>query len=67
MNGVERAIVMEDLTEEREASRIMLDIQDTRRYFESQGGDFKSSRVAEGEVPICSRFLNSRDWVGVVL
>jgi transcription initiation factor TFIIH subunit 1 len=50
MSGVERAIVMEDLREEKEASKIVLDIQDTRRYFESQGGDLKSSRIAEGEV-----------------
>ncbi|KAK3815220.1 MAG: hypothetical protein J3Q66DRAFT_206247 [Benniella sp.] len=51
MSGVERAIVMEDLREEKEASKVMLDIQDTRRYFESQGGDLKSSRIAEGEDP----------------
>jgi transcription initiation factor TFIIH subunit 1 len=50
MSGVERAIVMEELTEEREASKIVLDIQDTRRYFESQGGDLKSSKIAAGEV-----------------
>ncbi|KAG0204204.1 hypothetical protein BGX28_003779 [Mortierella sp. GBA30] len=45
MNGVERAIVLEDLQEQKEASRIVLDIQDTRRYFESQGGDLKSSKI----------------------
>ena len=51
MNGVERAIVMEDLQEHKEASKIVLNIQDTRRYFESQGGDMKSSKIPEGEVP----------------
>ncbi|KAI8353740.1 hypothetical protein B0O80DRAFT_62165 [Mortierella sp. GBAus27b] len=51
MSGVERAIVMEELTEEKEASKIVLDIQDTRRYFESQGGDLKSSKIAAGENP----------------
>jgi len=50
MSGVERAIVMEDLQEQKEASKIVLDIQDTRRYFESQGGDAKSSKIAEGQV-----------------
>ncbi|KAF9181126.1 RNA polymerase II transcription factor B subunit 1 [Haplosporangium sp. Z 767] len=49
MNGVERAIVLEDLQEQKEASRIMLDIQDTRRYFESQGGDLKSSKIPENQ------------------
>ncbi|KAI1316042.1 RNA polymerase II transcription factor B subunit 1 [Mortierella claussenii] len=58
MNGVERAIVLEDLQEHKEASRIVLDIQDTRRYFESQGGDMKSSKIAEGQDPanILKRF-----------
>ncbi|KAI7819218.1 hypothetical protein BC939DRAFT_460590 [Gamsiella multidivaricata] len=51
INGVERAIVLDDLREQKEASRIILDIQDTRRYFESQGGDLKSSKIAEGEDP----------------
>ncbi|KAF9113582.1 RNA polymerase II transcription factor B subunit 1 [Mortierella sp. AM989] len=51
MNGVERAIVLEDLQEHKEASRITLDIQDTRRYFESQGGGVKSSKIMEGEDP----------------
>ncbi|KAG0251889.1 RNA polymerase II transcription factor B subunit 1 [Mortierella polycephala] len=52
MNGVERAIVLEDLQEQKEASRIILDIQDTRRYFESQGGDLKSSKIPEGQNPV---------------
>ncbi|ORZ26379.1 hypothetical protein BCR41DRAFT_384475 [Lobosporangium transversale] len=51
MSGVERAIVLEDLQEQKEASRIVLDIQDTRRYFESQGGDLKGSEIAEGQDP----------------
>ncbi|KAF9201138.1 RNA polymerase II transcription factor B subunit 1 [Haplosporangium sp. Z 27] len=51
MSGVERAIVMEDLQEHKEASRITLDIQDTRRYFESQGGGVKSSKIKEGQDP----------------
>lgn len=41
---------MEDLQEQKEASKIVLDIQDTRRYFESQGGDAKSSKIADGQV-----------------
>ena len=41
---------MEDLQEQKEASKIVLDIQDTRRYFESQGGDTKSSKISEGQV-----------------
>ncbi|KAG0326059.1 RNA polymerase II transcription factor B subunit 1 [Dissophora globulifera] len=49
MNGVERAIVLEDLQEQKEASKIMLDIQDTRRYFESQGGEVTSSKVPEAQ------------------
>ncbi|KAF9939673.1 RNA polymerase II transcription factor B subunit 1 [Modicella reniformis] len=51
MNGVERAIVMEDLQQKKEASKVMLDIQDTRRYYESQGGDVKSSKIAADENP----------------
>ncbi|KAG0010230.1 RNA polymerase II transcription factor B subunit 1 [Entomortierella chlamydospora] len=51
MNGVERAIVLEDLQEQKEASRVALDIQDTRRYFESQGGGVKSSKIKEGQDP----------------
>ncbi|KAF9145730.1 RNA polymerase II transcription factor B subunit 1, partial [Mortierella sp. AD010] len=51
MDGVERAIVLEDLQEHKEASRIALDIQDTRRYFESQGGGVKSSKIKEGQDP----------------
>ncbi|KAF9941206.1 RNA polymerase II transcription factor B subunit 1 [Mortierella alpina] len=51
MSGVERAIVLEDLTEQKEASRIVLDIQDTRRYFESQGGDLKSSKIPDNQDP----------------
>ncbi|KAF9359474.1 RNA polymerase II transcription factor B subunit 1 [Mortierella sp. AD094] len=51
MSGVERAIVLEDLQEHKEASRITLDIQDTRRYFESQGGGVKSSKIKEGQDP----------------
>ncbi|CAO3571851.1 unnamed protein product [Mortierella alpina] len=51
MSGVERAIVLEDLQEQKEASRIVLDIQDTRRYFESQGGDLKSSKISENQDP----------------
>lgn len=50
MNGVERAIVFEDLQEQKESLRIVLDIQDTRRYFESQGGDVRSSKIQEGQV-----------------
>ncbi|KAG0348075.1 RNA polymerase II transcription factor B subunit 1 [Podila humilis] len=49
MNGVERAIVLDDLQEQKEASRIVLDIQDTRRYFESQGGDVRSSKISEDQ------------------
>ncbi|KAF9425035.1 RNA polymerase II transcription factor B subunit 1 [Podila epigama] len=51
MNGVERAIVLEDLQELKEASKIVLDIQDTRRYFESQGGDVRSLKIPEGQNP----------------
>ncbi|KAF9956954.1 RNA polymerase II transcription factor B subunit 1 [Mortierella alpina] len=51
MSGVERAIVLDDLQEQKEASRIVLDIQDTRRYFESQGGDLKSSKIPEDQDP----------------
>lgn len=50
MGGVERSIVMEDLQEQKESSKIVLNIQDTRRYFESQGGDVKSSKIPEGVV-----------------
>lgn len=50
MSGVERAIVMEDLQEQKETSKIVLNIQDTRRYFESQGGDMKSSKIPDGVV-----------------
>ncbi|KAF8926935.1 RNA polymerase II transcription factor B subunit 1 [Dissophora ornata] len=60
MNGVERAIVLEDLQEQKEATKIVLDIQDTRRYFESQGGDVKSSKIPEGQDPadILKRFYD---------
>ncbi|KAF9341228.1 RNA polymerase II transcription factor B subunit 1 [Linnemannia elongata] len=51
MSGVERAIVMEDLQEQKESSKIVLNIQDTRRYFESQGGDMKSSKIPDGVDP----------------
>ncbi|KAF9571311.1 RNA polymerase II transcription factor B subunit 1 [Mortierella alpina] len=51
MSGVERAIVLDDLQEQKEASRIVLDIQDTRRYFESQGGDLKSSKIPDNQDP----------------
>ncbi|KAF8944079.1 RNA polymerase II transcription factor B subunit 1 [Haplosporangium gracile] len=51
MSGVERAIVMEDLQEQKESSKIVLNIQDTRRYFESQGGDIKSSKIPDGVNP----------------
>ncbi|KAG0312773.1 RNA polymerase II transcription factor B subunit 1 [Linnemannia gamsii] len=51
MDGVERAIVMEDLQEQKESSKIVLNIQDTRRYFESQGGDMKSSKIPDGVNP----------------
>ncbi|KAF9137738.1 RNA polymerase II transcription factor B subunit 1 [Mortierella sp. GBA39] len=51
MSGVERAIVMDDLQEQKESSKIILNIQDTRRYFESQGGDVKSSKIPDGVNP----------------
>ncbi|KAG9068117.1 RNA polymerase II transcription factor B subunit 1 [Linnemannia hyalina] len=51
MSGVERSIVMEDLQEQKESSKIILNIQDTRRYFESQGGDVKSSKIPDGVDP----------------
>ncbi|KAF9437144.1 RNA polymerase II transcription factor B subunit 1 [Entomortierella beljakovae] len=51
MNGVERAIVMEELQEQKEVSRITLDIQDTRRYFESQGGGVDSTKLIGGQDP----------------
>lgn len=41
---------MEDLQEQKETSKIVLNIQDTRRYFESQGGDMKSSKIPDGVV-----------------
>ncbi|KAG0056139.1 RNA polymerase II transcription factor B subunit 1 [Gryganskiella cystojenkinii] len=69
MSGVERAIVMEDLQEQKEASKIVLDIQDTRRYFESQGGDAKSSKIPEGQDPadILSHFYNDYTSQKVIL
>ncbi|KAG0255341.1 RNA polymerase II transcription factor B subunit 1 [Actinomortierella ambigua] len=45
MSGVEREIVLEDLQTQKESNKILLDIQDTRRYFESQGGDTTNSKV----------------------
>ncbi|KAF9975009.1 RNA polymerase II transcription factor B subunit 1 [Actinomortierella ambigua] len=45
MSGVEREIVLEDLQTQKESNRILLDIQDTRRYFESQGGETTNSKV----------------------
>ncbi|KAG0084100.1 RNA polymerase II transcription factor B subunit 1 [Podila epicladia] len=69
MNGVERAIVFEDLQEQQESSRIVLDIQDTRRYFESQGGDVRSSKIQEGQNPatILQKFYNEFTSQGVEL
>ncbi|KAG0216642.1 RNA polymerase II transcription factor B subunit 1 [Mortierella sp. NVP41] len=69
MNGVERAIVMEDLQEQKESSKIVLNIQDTRRYFESQGGDMKSSKIPEDVDPaeILQRFYNDYTSHEVVL
>ncbi|KAG0027280.1 RNA polymerase II transcription factor B subunit 1 [Podila clonocystis] len=69
MNGVERAIVFEDLQEQQETSRIVLDIQDTRRYFESQGGDVRSSKIQEGQDPaaILQQFYNEFTSQGVEL
>ncbi|KAF9331364.1 RNA polymerase II transcription factor B subunit 1 [Podila minutissima] len=69
MNGVERAIVFEDLQEQQESSRIVLDIQDTRRYFESQGGDVRSSKIQEGQNPatILQQFYNEFTSQGVEL
>ncbi|KAF9586571.1 RNA polymerase II transcription factor B subunit 1 [Lunasporangiospora selenospora] len=49
MNGVERAMLLEDLQGQKEVTRITLDIQDTRRYFESQGGNMKSSKISEDQ------------------
>ncbi|KAG0243942.1 RNA polymerase II transcription factor B subunit 1 [Actinomortierella wolfii] len=45
MNGIEREIVLEDLQTQKESNKILLDIQDTRRYFESQGGETSNSKV----------------------
>ncbi|KAG0337485.1 RNA polymerase II transcription factor B subunit 1 [Podila horticola] len=69
MNGVERSIIFEDLQEQQEASRIVLDIQDTRRYFESQGGDVRSSKIQEGQDPatILQQFYNEFTSQGVEL
>ncbi|KAF9375499.1 RNA polymerase II transcription factor B subunit 1 [Podila verticillata] len=69
MNGVERAIVLEDLQEQQESSRIVLDIQDTRRYFESQGGDVRSSKIQEGQDPstILQQFYSEFTSQGVEL
>ncbi|KAF9919879.1 RNA polymerase II transcription factor B subunit 1 [Linnemannia zychae] len=69
MNGVERAILMEDLQDQKEAGKIMLNIQDTRRYFESQGGDMKSSKIPEGADPaeILHKFYNDTTSHEVVL
>ncbi|KAK3845098.1 MAG: hypothetical protein J3R72DRAFT_49856 [Linnemannia gamsii] len=69
MNGVERSIVMEDLQEQKESSKIVLNIQDTRRYFESQGGDVKSSKIPDGVDPadILQRFYHDYTSHEVVL
>ncbi|KAF9133401.1 RNA polymerase II transcription factor B subunit 1 [Mortierella sp. 14UC] len=69
MSGVERSIVMEDLQEQKESSKIVLNIQDTRRYFESQGGDMKSSKIPDGVDPadILQRFYREYTSHDVVL
>jgi transcription initiation factor TFIIH subunit 1 len=44
---VEKAILIEDLVEVPPSEKIILDIQDTRRYFESQSGGNNHINMSE--------------------
>ncbi|OBZ83977.1 General transcription factor IIH subunit 1 [Choanephora cucurbitarum] len=46
---IEEEIVIKDLLDEPAPEKIVLDIQDTRRYFESQAGGLDEKRLSEHE------------------
>ncbi|KAG0174169.1 RNA polymerase II transcription factor B subunit 1 [Apophysomyces sp. BC1015] len=46
-DNLQKEIIISDLTDETPAERIVLDIQDTRRYFESQSGGKDDLNVTE--------------------
>lgn len=46
---IEKDIIIQDLLDEPPSDKIVLDIQDTRRYFESQSGGLDGTKISEEE------------------
>ncbi|KAI7868323.1 hypothetical protein BDF14DRAFT_1795356 [Spinellus fusiger] len=63
-DDLEKGIIISDLTDEPPPGKIILDIQDTRRYFESQSGGKDKNELdeKEGTVLLNNFKLQFYDW-----
>ncbi|OAD74734.1 hypothetical protein PHYBLDRAFT_61213 [Phycomyces blakesleeanus NRRL 1555(-)] len=63
-DDIEKEIIISDLTDEPPPEKIVLDIQDTRRYFESQSGGQNKMQLQEeeGDKLLQSFKIHFQDW-----